>query len=50
MIHIIFDIFKIILIAFIYGASLIIIRPIVNNYFPGLRKEDTNIKILIDIS
>ena len=44
-----FDILKIILIAFIYGTVLIFIGPIIDHAFTDLHKDESNWEILFEI-
>ena len=45
----IFDILKIILIAFIYGILLIFIGPLIDHAFTDLHKDESNWEILFEI-
>lgn len=45
----IFDIFKIILVAFIYGTILIFIGPLIDHAFTDLHKDEDNWEILFEI-
>ena len=45
----IFDILKIILVAFIYGSLLIFIGPLIDHAFTDLHKDEDNFEILFEI-
>jgi len=45
----IFDILKIILVAFIYGTLLIFIGPLIDHAFTDLHKDEDNFEILFEI-
>lgn len=45
----IFDIFKIILVAFIYGSLLIFVGPLIDHAFTDLHKDQDNFEILFEI-
>jgi len=45
----IFDILKIILVAFIYGILLIFVGPLIDHAFTDLHKDEDNFEILFEI-
>ena len=45
----IFDILKIILVAFIYGTLLIFVGPLIDHAFTDLHKDEDNFEILFEI-
>lgn len=49
MFNFIFDILKIILVAFIYGSLLIFIGPLIDHAFTDLHKDEDNWEILFEI-
>ena len=45
----IFDILKVILVAFIYGSLLIFVGPLIDHAFTDLHKDENNFEILFEI-
>ena len=45
----IFDILKVILVAFIYGTLLIFVGPLIDHAFTDLHKDEDNFEILFEI-